>query len=253
MVLRGQAFACEALSHIGFTGATAAALLGISSLEGMFFFTLLAALGMGLLGKRLRNRDMEVGMILTFMLGLGVLFLNIITQNATTAVNILFGSILSVTQTDVLVTIGAGLFTILLLGGLYRPLLFASFDPDIAEARGVPAQGLSVCIYALAGDQRVRSDEGGRRVAGVCAAGCPGGGSRAPDAPATSGHRAVRFDQPGFHPGRIGAGLRGTLAGQFLYRQPDIPFLFCLVGHCGPYSSPRRYKEPSHPSREVFP
>ena len=51
IVLRGQAFATEALSHIGFTGATAAALLGISSLEGMFFFTLLAALGMGLLGS----------------------------------------------------------------------------------------------------------------------------------------------------------------------------------------------------------
>ena len=61
VVLRGQAFAAEALSHIGFTGATAAALLGISSLEGMFLFTLLAALGMGLLGKRLRNRDVEVG------------------------------------------------------------------------------------------------------------------------------------------------------------------------------------------------
>jgi zinc/manganese transport system permease protein len=149
VVLRGQAFACEALSHIGFTGATAAALLGVSSLEGMFFFTLLAAAGMGLLGKRLRSRDVEVGMILTFMLGLGVLFLSIITRNATTAVNILFGSILSVTHSDVLVTIGTGLLTIALLACSFRPLLFASFDPDVAEARGVPVRGLSLIFLLL--------------------------------------------------------------------------------------------------------
>jgi len=149
VVLRGQAFACEALSHIGFTGATAAALLGVGSLEGMIFFTLLAALGMGFLGRRLRSRDIEVGMVLTFMLGLGVLFLSIITQNATTAVNILFGSILSVTHSDVLVTSGAGLLTILLLVCLFRPLLFASFDPDVAEARGVPTQGLSLLFLLL--------------------------------------------------------------------------------------------------------
>ena len=149
VVLRGQAFACEALSHVGFTGATAAALLAINSLAGMIFFTVLAALGMGILGKRLRSRDVEVGMVLTFMLGMGVLFLSIITRNANTAVSILFGSILSVTHTDVLVTIGAGLLTIFLLAGLFRPLLFASFDPDIAEARGVPVQGLSIIFLLL--------------------------------------------------------------------------------------------------------
>ncbi len=149
VVLRGQAFAAEALSHIGFTGATAAALLGISSLEGMFLFTLLAALGMGLLGKRLRSRDVEVGMVLTFMLGLGVLFLSIINRNATTAVNILFGSILSVTYSDVLVTLAAGLVIICLVACLFRPLLFASFDPDVAETRGVPVRLLSALFLLL--------------------------------------------------------------------------------------------------------
>ncbi len=70
VVLRGQAFACEALSHIGFAGALGATLVGASSLEGMFFFTLLAAVGMGALGKRLSGRDIEVGMVLSFVLGL---------------------------------------------------------------------------------------------------------------------------------------------------------------------------------------
>ena len=88
-------------------------------------------------------------MVLTFMLGLGVLFLSIITRNATTAVNILFGSILSVTYSDVLVTLGAGLVIIFLVACLFRPLLFASFDPDVAETRGVPVRLLSVLFLLV--------------------------------------------------------------------------------------------------------
>ena len=89
VVLRAQAFAGHALSHIGFAGATGAALLGVSAFLGMFTFTLLAALGMGALGERVRGRDVEIGMVLSFMLGLGVLFLNLYTQYATQTVNLL--------------------------------------------------------------------------------------------------------------------------------------------------------------------
>lgn len=63
-VLRAQAFAAHALSHIGFAGATGAVLVGASSLLGMFAFTLLAALGMGALGEPVRGRDIEIGMVL---------------------------------------------------------------------------------------------------------------------------------------------------------------------------------------------
>jgi zinc/manganese transport system permease protein len=149
VVLRGQAFACEALSHIGFAGATAAALFGASSLEGMLLLTVLGAVGMGALGKRIRSRDVEVGMVLCFMLGLGVLFLSLYTQNAAAAVNVLFGSILSVTRADVLVTAASGLLTVGALAFLFRPLLFASFDPDVAEARGVPVRRLSTLFLIL--------------------------------------------------------------------------------------------------------
>jgi zinc/manganese transport system permease protein len=149
VVLRGQSFACEALSHIGFAGATGAALLGVSSLLGMFLFTFLAAIGMGALGKRLRGRDIEVGMLLSFVLGLGVLFLSLYTRYASEAVGVLFGSILSVTPLDVFITLGCGLVTMVLLVFLYRPLLFASIDPEVAEARGVPVQKLSVLFLLL--------------------------------------------------------------------------------------------------------
>ena len=149
VVLRAQAFAGHALSHIGFAGATGAALLGISSLMGTFALTLLAALGIGALGKRVRGRDVEIGMVLSFALGLGVLFLSLYTQYASETVGVLFGSILSVTRSDVLVTLWGGLFTLLAMAFLFRPLLFASIDPDVAQARGVPVGLLSIVFMLL--------------------------------------------------------------------------------------------------------
>lgn len=149
VVLRAQAFGAHALSHIGFAGATGAVLLGVSSLTGTFIFTVLAALGMGALGERIRGRDVEVGMILSFALGLGVLFLKIYTSNATEAVGILFGSILSVTPFDLLLSIISGIGTLLLLLFLFRPLLFASVDPEIAQTRGVPVRALSTIFMLL--------------------------------------------------------------------------------------------------------
>jgi zinc/manganese transport system permease protein len=149
VVLRAQAFAGHALSHIGFAGAAAAALLGISSLLGTFAFTLLASLGMGALGERVRGRDVEIGMVLSFALGLGVLFLKLYTGQGAQTVNILFGSILSVTRSDVLIMLASGSGTLLLLAVIFRPLLFASIDPEVALARGVPVRLLSLLFLLL--------------------------------------------------------------------------------------------------------
>ncbi len=154
VVLRAQAFAGEALADIGFAGATGAAVLGVGSLVGMFFLTILAALGMGALGERIRGRDVEVGMVLSFALGLGVLFLTIYSQfgtNAAQGVNVLFGSILSVTRSDVLLTLATGIGILLLLALLFRPLLFASIDPEVAMTRGVPVRLLSTVFLVLLG------------------------------------------------------------------------------------------------------
>jgi len=149
VVLRAQAFAGHALSHIGFAGATGAALLGVSSLLGMFVLTMVAALGMGALGKRVRGRDVEIGMVLSFALGLGVLFLSLYTQYASETVGVLFGSILSVSRSDVLVTLYCGLGTLVVMAFLFRPLLFASIDPEVAQARGVPVGSLSIVFMLL--------------------------------------------------------------------------------------------------------
>jgi len=151
VVLRAQAFAAESLSCVGFTGATGAAVFGLSSLVGTFLFTILVALGMGVMGKKIRGRDIEVGMVLSFALGLGVLFLKLYTSNAAEAVGILFGSILSVTTGDLYLSLVTGIIALVVLGFIFRPLLFASIDPEVAEARGVPVQMLSLVFMLLLG------------------------------------------------------------------------------------------------------
>ncbi|MGB8213847.1 MAG: metal ABC transporter permease [Anaerolineales bacterium] len=252
VVLRGQTFACEALSHTGFTGATAAALLGVSPLAGMFFFTVLAALGMGLLGKRLRNRDVEVGMVLAFMLGLGVLFLSLITQNATTAVSILFGSILSVTNSDVLVTVGAGLLSLFLLAGMFRPLLFASFDPDVAETRGVPVQGLSVLFLLLL----AMSVSEAMQVVGVLLVFAllvvpAATAEHLTHRPLTAIVLSVVISLVCTWGGLVLAFIGHWPASFYIVSLTSL-FYFISLG-IRAARSPHRYHEPSHPSREVFP
>ena len=151
VVLRALAFAGESLSHIGFAGATGAFLFGLTSLMGSFIFTVLAALAIGALGSRVRGRDVETGMVLTFALGLGVLFLSLYASgtdsNATVAV--LFGSILSVTKQEMLETLLSCLVVLILLILIFRPLLFTSIDPESAQASGIAVSLLSVLFLLL--------------------------------------------------------------------------------------------------------
>lgn len=153
LVLRAQAFACEAFTDISFAGATGAILLGFSSILGMIVFSFLSALGLGIMGERARGRDVEIGMVLSFALGLGVLFLSIFTHHssghANVGVNILFGSILTVTQQDIWIIVKCGIAVLFVLAMIYRPLLFMSVDPIVAQARGVPVRLLSIVFLLL--------------------------------------------------------------------------------------------------------
>ena len=151
VVLRAQAFASDSLSHIGFAGATGGPLFGLGSLAGMFILTILSALGMGALGERVRGRDVETGMVLAFTLGLGVLFTSLYAsgQNANATVSALFGSVLSVGSESVLLTFVCSVVVLLVLTLLFRPLLFASVDPEVALARGVPVRLLSILFHVL--------------------------------------------------------------------------------------------------------
>lgn len=149
LVARGLTFAGHALSHIGFAGAAGAVLLGVDPVFGLLIFTIGASIGIGFLGKELRERDIAIGVIMTLALGLGILFLSLYAGYAEQAYSILFGTILGISQTDVQVTAVFCLLTILALLLCFRPLLFSSFDPEVAQARGVPVRLLSILFLVL--------------------------------------------------------------------------------------------------------
>ena len=147
VVLRRVAFAAHALSHIGFAGAAGAVALSINPLWGLLVFCVSSGAVIGALGQRLRSRDTVIGIVLAFALGLGALFLSLYHGgDANEAVSILFGEILGVSAGDVLLTLGVGAVALLVVAAVYRPLLFASVDEDVAEARGIPVRLLSVAF-----------------------------------------------------------------------------------------------------------
>ena len=149
VVLRGSSFAAHALSHIGFAGATGAVVLAINPIFGLLAFTLSSGIAIGALGNRLRGRDVTIGIVLAWTLGLGVLFISLYTGYATEAYALLFGEILGISSGDVTVTVIAGAVTIAALFVIYRPLLFASVDEELAGAKGVPVTALSIGFMAI--------------------------------------------------------------------------------------------------------
>jgi zinc/manganese transport system permease protein len=149
VVLRRVAFACEAIAHGGFAGATGAAVLGQDVFLGLVGFTSVTGAFMGWMGDRLRGRDIAIGGTLAFSLALGLLFLSVSTRFSGLVVNILFGSILSIALSDVRFVATLATLALLIVGFMYRPLLFASVDAEIADARGVPVRGLSIAFMVL--------------------------------------------------------------------------------------------------------
>ena len=149
LVLRGQTFAGHALSHVGFTGATGAVLVGMSPLWGMIGFTLVAGIGMGALGEKLTGRDVAIGVILTLSLGFGLLFLHFFTAYASQATALLFGNVLGVNHDTLVVLAGLAVVSLGALAIIMRPLLFASLQPELAEAKGVSLRLVSILFLAI--------------------------------------------------------------------------------------------------------
>jgi zinc/manganese transport system permease protein len=149
VVLRSSSFAAHALAHIGFAGATGAVVLALNPIFGLLAFTLGSGIAIGALGNRLRGRDVTIGIVLAWTLGLGVLFISLYTGYATEAYALLFGEILGISSGDVIVTIVAGVITVGALLVIYRPLLFASVDEELAGAKGVPVTALSIGFMAI--------------------------------------------------------------------------------------------------------
>jgi zinc/manganese transport system permease protein len=156
VVLRAQVFAGDALGHVAFTGVLAAALAGVDLRIGLFVATGAIALLFGGLGDRARADDVAIGVVFSWVLGLGALFLDLFNngaggENGVVAARTLFGSIfdLGVSQTELAAAIAIAV--LVGIGMIGRPLLFATLDPGAAAARGVPVRTVGVVFLVLVG------------------------------------------------------------------------------------------------------
>jgi zinc/manganese transport system permease protein len=155
LVLRGQVFAGDAQGHVAYTGAMAALVAGLDPRVGLFAATIMAGVALGAINRRGAD-DVAIGSFFSWILGLGALFLTYYTthgsgNNGTANVNVLFGSIFGISDraTTLAVAVAAGLGAVLVV--IARPLLFASIDPAVAEAAGVPTRLLSTLFLAVVG------------------------------------------------------------------------------------------------------
>ena len=153
MVLRSQSFAGHSLANVGFAGATGAVLFGIPPIVGLFLAGALAAVGIQALNEasgHSRQSDIAVGAVFAASLALGFLFIFLATaEYAANVYNVLFGNVLGISDTDVRIILWS---TLVLVGAfllIARPLFFASIDPDVAAARGVPVRALALGYLML--------------------------------------------------------------------------------------------------------
>jgi zinc/manganese transport system permease protein len=149
LVLRGQTFAGHALGHIGFAGATGAVLLGVAPIWGLVGLTVAAGVAMGALGERISGRDVAIGVVLALALGFGLLFLHYYTAFATQATALLFGNVLAVDRSTIATLLGLAVVTLGGLAAIMRPLIFASLQPELAEAKGVPLNFISIAFLVI--------------------------------------------------------------------------------------------------------
>jgi zinc/manganese transport system permease protein len=149
VVTRGASFAVHAISELGFTGAAAALVAGIDPVIGMIGGSLLVGLVLGHLSLQGRERDSAIGAVLAFGLGIGVLLLSLYQGYATAATNLLFGSIVGVSDSQLRNLAIVSLIVVVGLAVAFRPLLFSSVDPEVAESRGVSLRMLSVLTFLL--------------------------------------------------------------------------------------------------------
>lgn len=149
VIIRQLAFAAHALGHIGFAGASGALLVALSPMSGQFLLTLIAAISMGALSDKIAKSDMVIGIVLSFCLGLGSLFLHFYSGFAGQATIILFGNLLGISTSDLHFMAYSSLASLAVLALITNKLLFASIEPELAEAKGIPTQLLAIIFFSI--------------------------------------------------------------------------------------------------------
>src|SRR5690554_5723630 len=146
---RDLPFAVHGVSELSFAGAAAALLIGVNVVAGSIVGSLIAAILIGILGARARDRNSIIGVLMPFGLGLGILFLSLYKGRSANKFGLLTGQIVSVDNPQLLFMIIVSAIVIVGLFIMWRPLTFASVDPDVARARGLPVTGISIAFMVL--------------------------------------------------------------------------------------------------------
>jgi zinc/manganese transport system permease protein len=148
---RDLAFAVHGISELSFAGAAFALLIGANIVFGSLIGSVVAALLLGVMGVRARDKNSIIGVIMPFGLGLGILFLSLYEGRASNKFGLLTGQIVSVDTVQLQVLATAAVVVMIALVAIWRPLTFASVDPEVAEARGVPVRTLGIGFMLLLG------------------------------------------------------------------------------------------------------
>ena len=155
MVLREESYAGHTLSLVGFPGAAGAVWLGVSASLGFFAFCIAAALLIAAIprttGASLHEETAVIGVVQAFALACGLLFVSLYAGFLNGITALLFGNFLGITNAQVVTLVAVALVCVVVIAVLYRPLLFASVDPDVAAARGLPERRLSLCFLVVLG------------------------------------------------------------------------------------------------------
>ncbi len=151
IVVRQMSFAVHGSSELSLTGAAFALLAGFNVGVGALIGCALAAVLFGVLGQRARERDSAIGVVLAFGLGLAVLFIHLYPGRAGTSFALLTGQIVGVSYTGLAMLVAVTVAVVAVLAVSYRPLLFATVDPEVAAGRGVPVRALGIVFAALVG------------------------------------------------------------------------------------------------------
>ena len=148
---RDLAFAVHGISELSFAGAAFALLIGADVVFGSLIGSVAAALLLGFMGVRARDKNSIIGVIMPFGLGLGILFLSLYEGRAANKFGLLTGQIVSVDTVQLQALAGTAMVVMAGLIAIWRPLSFASVDPELAEARGVPVRSLALAFMVLLG------------------------------------------------------------------------------------------------------
>lgn len=151
VVMRQMSFAVHGSSELSLTGAAAALLAGANVGTGALLGSVVAAVLFGVLGQRTKDRDSSIGVVMAFGLGLAVLFIHLYPGRTGTNFALLTGQIVGVGYSGLLMLVVVSMVVGAVLAATYRPMLFATVDPDVAEARGVPMRALGIVFAALVG------------------------------------------------------------------------------------------------------